>query len=312
MNFKDYYKILGVSKSSSQDEIKKAYRKLAVKYHPDKNVNNKVSEEKFKEINEAYEVLGNTDKRKKYDDLKDNWQYYQNTGGDSRGFDWSKWANTSRGKREYTFGEEEYFGGGFSDFFESIFGDGFGRREHKRSESPSKGQDVEAEMEISLEEAYSGTSRQLRIDGEVLKIRIKPGARDKQVLRLKGKGGTGRHGGPQGDIYIKVHIPTHPHYERKGDDLYCEVPVTLYIALLGGKAPIRTLKGIMNINVAKGTENGKILRLKGLGMPNYENPLEFGSLYAKVNIQLPQSLTDKELALFKELAGMRKNNGNNK
>lgn len=306
MDFKDYYKILGVERKASADEIKKAYRKLAVKFHPDKNPNNKQAEEKFKEINEAYEVLGNDEKRKKYDELGENWNQYRQQGGQEGGFDWSKWQNAGGGRqRTYTTGDDFGDAGDFSDFFENIFGGAQAGRGGSRSRQPRKGQDYEADLSISLEEAYSGTTRQLETDGEKLQIKIKPGVKEGQVLRLKEKGGHGMNNGPRGDVMIRVHVETHPLFERKGDDLYCDIPVELYTAVLGGKSLIHTLKGNIRIDISKETGSGKTLRLKGMGMPRFGKENEFGDLYAKVKIVVPKNLSEEEKDLFKKLASLR-------
>lgn len=306
MDFKDYYKILGVERKTSADEIKKAYRKLAVKFHPDKNPNNKQAEEKFKEINEAYEVLGNEEKRKKYDELGENWNQYRQQGGQEGGFDWSKWQN-ARGSRQRPFSTGEDFGdaGDFSDFFENIFGGASSARGGSRSRQPRKGQDYEAEVSISLEEAYSGTVRQLETEGQKLRIKIRPGVKDGQVLRLREKGGYGYNSSVRGDVLIRVHVEPHPVFERKNDDLHCEISVELYTAVLGGKAFIHTLKGNLRIDISKETESGKILRLKGMGMPRFGKENEFGDLYAKVKIVLPKNLSEEEKELFKKLMALR-------
>lgn len=297
MEYRDYYKILGIQKSASTEEVKKAFRKLAVKYHPDKNPNNKAAEEKFKEINEANEVLSDPEKRKKYDELGENWKQYQQQGGQEGTFDWSKWENQAGGYRTYTSDE----GSDFSDFFSNIFGGEF----RQQTNRPRKGNDFEAEIHISLEEAYHGTTRQLQTDGETLQIKIRPGIADGHVLRLKGKGGQGRSGGARGDIYMKVHVQFHPDFTRKGDDLYHDIPVELYTAILGGKALIRTLKGTMKIDIPKGIENNKVLRLRGLGMPKFGKEKEYGDLYAKVNIVLPKNLSENELKLFQQLSDVK-------
>lgn len=302
MNYRDYYKILGVDKSASAEGIKKAFRKLAIKYHPDKNPNNKQAEEKFKEINEANEVLGDPAKRKKYDELGENWNQYQQQGGQEGNFDWSKWQNQGGGQHR-TYHEGDFSGGDFSDFFSNIFGGEFQGR--TRKQRVRKGNDLEAEIQISLEEAYHGTARQLQVDGETLQIKIKPGVSEGQNLRLKGKGGHGSGGGIRGDIYMKVHIEAHPYFARKGDDLYHDISVELYTAILGGKTTIRTLKGTMKIDIPKGTENGKVFRLKGLGMPKFGKENEFGDLYAKANIILPKNLSEKELELFNKLSEIK-------
>lgn len=306
MDFKDYYKILGVSKTATADEIKKAYRKLAVKYHPDKNANDKSAEEKFKEINEANEVLGDPEKRKKYDELGENWNYYQQRGqgqpeSNAQDFDWSKWTNRSSSNSGSRFEDSD-----FSDFFENIFGGQFSGSQQRKTRA-AKGKDYQAEMEISLEEAYAGTSRQLELDTTRLQLKTKPGLKDQQVLRLKGKGGKGYNGGPDGDLYITVHIPEHPHYRRKDDDLYCDIPVDLYKAVLGGEVMVRTLRNPIKITLQKGTDNGKVLRLKGMGMPKYGKPGEAGDLYAKVNVLIPKNLSEKETELFKELSNLKEN-----
>lgn len=305
MDFKDYYKILGVERNASADDIKKAYRKLAVKYHPDKNPGNKEAEEKFKEINEANEVLGDAEKRKKYDKLGANWKNYQQGGGRAEDFDWSQWSAPGGGRGFESFSEEEAFGGSsFSDFFESIFGGS--NSFQSRSRKARKGGDYKAETDISLEEAYHGSTRRMDVNGKVLQIPIKPGAKDGQLLRLREKGGPGVNGGPNGDIYVTLHIPPHPHYKRKGDDLYCDAPVELYTALLGGKQLIRTLKGNIRIDIPKETENGKVFRLKGMGMPVFGKTGEYGDLYAKVKVLLPKNLTPKEIELLKELESLHK------
>ncbi|MFY9308216.1 MAG: J domain-containing protein [Bacteroidia bacterium] len=301
MDYKDYYKILGISKTATADEIKKAYRKLAVKYHPDKNPNDKSAGEKFKEINEANEVLGNPEKRKRYDELGENWNSYQQS---------PPWGQNKQGPGfnndnayQYTTGEQ-FRESDFSDFFESVFGNRFGGGKQSRARA-FKGQDYNAEMQISLEEAYSGTTRQFELDNQKLQLKTKPGTKDGQVLRLKGKGGKGVNGGADGDVYITVHIPEHPHFKRKEDDLYCDATVDLYTAILGGEALIRTLRGPIKITLGKETDNGKVLRLKGMGMPVYGKDNEYGDLYVKVNIKLPKNLSPKELELFMELSNIK-------
>jgi curved DNA-binding protein len=302
MDFKDYYKILGVDKKASMDEIKKAYRKLALKYHPDKNPNNKAAEEKFKEINEANEVLSDLEKKKKYDEIGDNLNHYRQQGKPEDSFDWSRWSAGNQ-RQSGSFYSDDTFGGesDFSSFFESMFGGGT----HRRNTPKMKGHDYRAEIVVSLEDAYNGTSSRIEVNGKTLQMKLKPGIKNGQVLRIKERGGPGVNGGPKGDIYLTLIIPQHPHFERKEDDLYCDTPVDLYTAVLGGKQLIITLKGNIRIDIPAGTDNGKVLRLKGLGMPRFDKPTEFGDLYAKVSIILPKKLSEKEIALFKELNKIR-------
>jgi len=308
MNFKDYYKILGVERNASADDIKRAYRKLAIKYHPDKNPNNKASEEKFKEINEANEVLGDPEKRKKYDQLGESWNTHQQQGNPNDNFDWSRWSG-SQGNRGYG-NQGSGFGGegDFSDFFESVFGQRFGGS--SSGSVQMKGQDYQAEIEIPLEEVYHGSTRRIKVNDQTLQIKIKPGVKNGQVLRLKGKGAKGKRGGAQGDLLLTVRFANNPDYEVKEHDLYCTISVDLYTAVLGGKQVIKTLKGNMRIDIPKETENGLVLRLKGLGMPIFEKADQHGDLYAKINITMPKKLTAKELALFKELSELRKTENN--
>lgn len=312
MEFKDYYKILGIDKKASDEEIKKAYRKLAIKYHPDKNPGNKQAEEKFKEINEANAVLSDSEKRKKYDQFGENWQHYEQAGNQQGRYGQPYGNNSGKGNQ---FTEEDFanmFGGrstggtndsGFSDFFENLFGGSFGTS--GRKQRTVKGEDIQASLTITLEEAYHGGAKQFEYNGQDMSITLKPGIEDGQVLKLKGKGGKASAGGIAGDLYITIKIKTDPRFEVKGSDLYCDVPVSVYKAVLGGKAEVKTLKGAISINVPKGTQADKVLRLKGLGMPKYKQPDEFGDLYAKVKMIIPSDLSDKEQKLFEELAKLR-------
>lgn len=315
MDYKDYYKVLGVDKEASQDEIKKAYRKLAIKYHPDKNKDNAEAENKFKEINEANEVLSDKEKRKKYDELGENWKYYQQSGGADQGFDWSQYANQGgSSQRQYSYGGDPGGGfgdaGGFSDFFETLFGQGFGgaqtRGRSSRRTAKMKGADVSAEMSITLEDSYKGAEKYFDLDGESIKLKIKPGITNGQTLKLTGKGNPGYNGGPNGDLLLKIHVLNDPMFERKGNDLYSDLRVGLYLAILGGKAPLKTFKGTINVNIPKESQNGKVLRLQGMGMPVYGKANSYGDLYAKIYIETPVNLTEKELSLFKELSELRK------
>ena len=307
MDYKDYYKILGVSKNASQDEIKKAYRKLAVKYHPDKTKGDKKAEDRFKEIGEAYEVLKDPEKRKKYDQLGANWKQYENAGYSGGGFDFSQFAGQSPGGGSFYFEGDmnDIFGGsggGFSDFFKAFFGGGGRTRsDFSGRKSPHKGHDLQAEMEISLYEAYHGTSRILNVEGKKLRVNIKPGSYDGLELRIKGKGAPGSGGGPNGDIYIKIRVKPDDHYKIDGNNLILKTDVDLYTAVLGGKKEINTLAGRLNVPVPKGSQNGSKLRLKGKGMPVYNTPGQFGDLYVQMNIVIPKNLSKEELNLFKKL-----------
>ncbi|MBN2611656.1 MAG: J domain-containing protein [Bacteroidales bacterium] len=311
MDYKDYYKILGVAKSATQDEIKKAYRKLAVKYHPDKNPGNKQAEERFKEINEAYEVLGDAEKRKKYDQLGANWKQFQHANADDFGF--SHFGKGSPGSENFYFEGDlgDLFGetrNGFSDFFNAFFGN-FGIRTSGFSSSRQmrKGGDYKAELELSLSEVLNGTSRLLSVNGEKLRLQIKPGAYSGQELRIKGKGQQGHPGGKPGDILIKIKIVPEKDYVIEGYDLVKKVDIDLYTAILGGKIETQTLSGKLSIAVPKGSQTGSKLRLKGRGIPKYGKPGEAGDLYVQLNIIIPRNLSEEEIKLFRKLKELKNN-----
>ena len=308
MIYKDYYKVLGVGNSATPDEIKKAYRTLAKKYHPDKTKGDKTAEEKFKEINEANEVLSDPEKRKKYDQFGADWKHYEEAGAQPGGFDWSKYASSRGGPSHRTTTNESdgmFTDESVNDLFEMLFGQHSGQRRGRRS-SAAKGEDLETETTLSLEEAYHGTTRLVRLNGQTIKVTIKPGITDKQMLRIPGKGGKGLNGGPNGNLFLTIKIAPHPEFHRIGNDLHSNLPVELYTALLGGKTQIKTLKGKVTINIPKGTPNGKELRLRGLGMPIYSKKNEFGNLLVKVDIVLPENLSEQEIDKFRELASLRK------
>ena len=308
MNYKDYYKELGVEKSATPGEIRKAYRMLAKKYHPDKTKGDKAAEEKFKEINEANEVLSDPVKRKKYDQFGADWKHYEEAGAQPGGFDWSKYASGRGGQSRRPSSQEtneEFSDESVNDLFETLFGQRSGQGRGRRSVA-LKGQDLETETALSLEEAYHGTTRLIQLNGQTIKVTIKPGAADNQMLRISGKGGGGAGGGPNGDLYLGIKIAPHPEFRLQGNDLHRNLPVDLYTALLGGKTQVKTLKNKVTVNIPKGTPNGKELRLRGLGMPVYAKKNEFGNMLVKVEVVLPEHLSEHEIALFKELAGLRK------
>ena len=324
MDYKDYYKILGVSKTADKDELKKAYRKLARKLHPDVNPGDKASEEKFKEVNEAYEVLSDPQKREKYDRFGAQWQQYSRSGGRTEDFDWSQWsAGPGGGTYTHTVTPEEFeqmFGGGFgdtaslggfSDFFEALFG-GRGQSPRRggarqRSTRMQQGRDSEQALEISLEEAFRGTSVSLQWEGgRRIEAKIPPGVRSGSRVRLGGQGQAGIGGGPAGDLYLKIQVKTHPTFEREGDDLKVTVPVDLYDAILGGTVQVHSLDRSVELSIPAGTSSGKSFRLRGLGMPNLRNPEQRGNLIATVQVQLPANLSQEERQLFEKLRKLRK------
>ena len=311
MAHKDYYKILGVDKTASIEDIKKAYRKLAMKYHPDQNPDNKVAEEKFKEVNEANEVLSNPEKRKRYDEFGENWEYFEKSGGNRQ-----QQQRGGGGQQQYNFTADDFADDEhFKDIFEKFFGGNFGGgggfsgggsgSQRFTSNHTARGASYEAELQILLADSFHGVKRILELENQQIAITLKRGVRDGQRIRIPEKGGRGLNGGKNGDLFVTIRLISDPFVERNGDDLNVKLNVDIYTALLGGKVNLKTFHGTKNISIKEGTENGSTLRLKGLGMPKYENPNEFGDLYAKINITLPKNLTEKEKSLFKELAEMR-------
>lgn len=308
MDYKDYYKILGVSKTASQKEIKKAYRKLAAKYHPDKNPNNKEAEEKFKEINEANEVLGDPEKRKKYEKLGSNWSAYQQGGGDYQRYKQN--AGARQGNTYYYEGDPgEFFGGAgaggdYSSFFDMFFsqrqGASFSRGSGTRARA-SKGADIEAELGISLLEAYEGTKKTFELYGNKMRINIKPGSANGRKLKLKGKGQKDPRGGEAGDLYIVLKVASHQKFVRNQDDLKYTAEVDFYSAALGEKIKVPTLKGSVQMKIPQGVSSGKVLRLKGKGMPVYGNKDKHGDLLVTINIVVPKNLTPEEKKLIIQL-----------
>jgi curved DNA-binding protein len=306
MEYKDYYQILGVDKKATPEEIKKAYRKLAVQYHPDKNAGNKEAEEKFKLIGEANSVLSDPEKRKKYDQLGENWQQFEHAGtqggnpfGNGGQYYYEGDINDLFGN---TGGAE---GSGFSDFFEQFFGRGAGGGRQtgggKRRKSNFRGNDFETEMEITLEEAYQGTSRIIQLENEKLRISTKPGAYDGQLLRIKGKGGKGSSAEHHGDLFVRVKVKPNPRFTRKGDDLYTTHGVDLFTAVLGGDTVVETITGKIKVKVDAGTQNGKTIRIKGKGMPVAEKAGVHGDLYVQWQVKIPEHLSDKQKELFEQI-----------
>jgi curved DNA-binding protein len=310
MEYKDYYKLLGVERNATAEEIKRAYRKLARKHHPDVNPGDKAAEQRFKEINEAQEVLTDVEKRKKYDQLGSQWQQWQQNGQPATDFDWSQWAAGGQpgGQRAEYRDMNDMFGqgGDFSDFFESLFG-GAGRRAggggRGRARAAQRGQDYEQPVEITLEEAFSGAARLLQLGERRLEVKIPAGVKTGSRVRMSGEGAPGQAG--SGDLFLKISVLPHPLFERKENDLYVEVDVDLYTAILGGEIKVATLTGALALRIPPETQSGRSIRLNGQGMPVLGKPAQRGDLYVKVRVKLPTGLSDEEKALFRDLAGRR-------
>ena len=297
MEYRDYYKVLDVDKNASTDDIKKAYRKLARKFHPDINPGDKEAEERFNEINEAYEVLIDPERRAKYDRLGVSWRAHDQVD-DQQAFEWDEWMSESDSPEDVEGTRDQATG--FSDFFNAVFSS-VGQEPH----APQPGQDYNQEVEISLEEVFSGTSRILRIAGRRIEVKIPRGVKTGTKIRVRGEGAQGQGGGPKGDLYLEIKVTPHPTFEQVGSDLYLELPVDLYTAVLGGEAMVPMLKGKIKLRIPPETHSGRLFRLKGLGMPKLKQPDERGDLFAKVMIRVPEHLTDEEIALFEELADLR-------
>lgn len=298
MAFIDYYKILGLEKSASANDIKKAYRKLARKYHPDMNPNDKEAEKKFKEINEANEVLSNAENRAKYDKYGENWKH---------GEEYERAQQQQR--QQYSgggFSGGDFGGGGedFSDFFQSMFGGaggGFGRSSRGSASGKFKGQDVSAELTLSLRDAAKTHQQTFDINGKKVRITIPAGVYDGQQIKLKGHGNPGVNGGPNGDLYITFNIAEDKDFKREGDNLRSSVEIDLYTAVLGGNVTIHTLDGSVNLKVKPETQNGTTVRLKGKGFPVYKKDGQFGDLYVTYTVKIPTNLTEKQKELFQQL-----------
>lgn len=281
----DYYKILGVEKNADADEIRKAYRNLARKFHPDRNPGDKQAEARFKQINEAYEVLSDAEKRARYDQLGPYYQQFQRN---------APWQDSSSYRSDPNDNP-------FSDFFSNIFGG----RSRETSKQPIRGRDLEQPVEITLEEVFQGAERVLNRGGKRRTIRIPPGAREGTRIRVQGEGEAGFAGGPSGDLFLIVALRPHPIFEVREDDLYTDLKIPLYSAVLGGEAIVPTISGDVKLRIPPGTQSGKTIRISGKGMPRQRYPDERGNLYARVLIQIPSNLSGEELALFEKLRGLR-------
>jgi curved DNA-binding protein len=301
MEYKDYYQALGVDRNASAEDIKKAYRKLALKYHPDRNPGDKSSEDKFKDINEAYQVLGDTSKRQRYDQLGDSYSQWQQTGGSSDTFNWQDWFSQGQpagGRRVDVRDFEDIFGGSFSDFFNTIFGGmGTTTTRQRRHTVPMN---FEQQVSISIHEAYSGTQRSLKIDNRRYEVKIPAGAQNGTKIRIAGAGPSTQAGG-KGDLYLVINVTADSEYERKGSDLYMEINIPLTTAILGGQVTIQTLAGPVALTIPSGTQPGQTFRLSGRGMPHLRDKQVHGDLFVKTRIAIPKQLSTRQRKLFEEL-----------
>lgn len=299
MKFIDYYKILGIEKKASESEIKKAYRKLARKYHPDLNPNDKEAEAKFKEINEANEVLSNPENRKKYDKYGKDWEHaeaYEKANQQQQNYRGAHQGHSQN------YSEED-----FSDFFSSMFGGAgapFGGASSGRSVK-YKGQDYNAELQLNLNDVYTTHKRTLTVNGKNIRLTIPAGVENGQVIKIKGHGGEGRNNGPKGDLLIKFTITNHTNFKRDKSNLYTTVAIDFYTAVLGGEVVVNTFDSKVKLNVKPGTQNGTKVKLKGKGFPVYKKEGEFGNLFISYEVKIPVNLSEKEKELFEELAKLR-------
>jgi curved DNA-binding protein len=312
MEYKDYYKILGVERNASKEEIKRAYRKLALKTHPDRNPGNKKSEDQFKDINEAYQVLSDAEKRSRYDQLGESYSQWQQGGAPAGGFKWEDWFTTQptsgRGGnvRVEMGGLEDILGGDFSEFFRSIFGGvpdmdvPSSRRGSTRRNGRAQIPSYQQEVTISLAEAYQGTTREMQIDGRRLEVKIPPGAKTGTKVRVSKSIPTGTPG-QKGDLYLVISVADDPRFEVKGEDLHTEVPIDVYTAVLGGEITLQTLAGNVVLTIPAGIQPGQSIRLSGRGMPHLKTPSTKGDLYAHIKVKIPHDLSPRQKELFQEL-----------
>ena len=299
MDYKDYYKILGVERSASEDDIRKAYRKLAMQYHPDRNPNDKQAEERFKEINEAYQVLNDPKKRTHYDRLGSDYSTWQRRGAPGD-FNWDDYVSGYPGGTRVNMEDfEDLFGGagGFSDFFRTIFGQGAGTGTRTRTRQQPQG--YQQELEITLEEAYQGTTRVFESDGKQKQVRIPAGVRTGSKVRVAGVGPNGL------DLYLIVDVKEDPRFERRGNDLHTTATASIFTAILGGEADVETLSGKVKLNVPAGTQPEQVFRLAGRGMPSVKNASEKGDLYVRLKVQIPKYLSAKQRELLEEASRLK-------
>lgn len=307
MAYIDYYKILGVDKKASQDDIKKAYRKLARKYHPDLNPDDKEANKMFQQINEANEVLNDPEKRKKFDEYGENWKHadqFGQSGSGGGGNPFGGGGNPFGGGGGFGGGASDFGGGNFSDFFESMFGGGGSRS--GRNNARFKGQDLQAELKISFREAATTHKPTITVNGKNLRITIPAGIANGQVIKLAGQGGQGANNGPNGDLFLTITVAEDPLFKRLNDDLYVTKEIDLYTAILGGEVTVDTLDGKVKLKVPAGTQNDTKIRLKSKGFPVYKKDGQFGNLFITYTVKIPVNLTEKQTALFRELQELSK------
>ncbi len=307
MEYKDYYKILGVDRRASAEDIKRAYRSLAKQLHPDRNPGDKRAEERFKEINEAHEVLGDPQKRTRYDQLGESYSQWQQSGGPEGGFDWSQWfsGQPASGGPSAQYGDiNDLFGdGAFSDFFRTIFG-GMGAGQAVRGRPSRRVQTALQPVTISLKEACTGTTRKLQTGSRRVEVRLPAGARSGTRIRVPGAGPVGPDSRPT-DVYLVLNVADDPVFERQGNDLHTQVNVEAFLAMLGGEVEVKTLTGKVILTIPSGTQPDQVFRLSGRGMPLLKNPVMKGDLYVLVKVQIPRSLNAKQKALLQEAAGLK-------
>lgn len=292
MNYIDYYKVLGLDNKATEKDIKKAYRKLARKYHPDLNPGDKTAEKKFKEINEANEVLSNPENRKKYDKYGKDWEHAEA---------YEQAAQQRANQRQHQ--QSDFEGEDFSDFFSSMFGGSAGRSH--RTNARYRGQDFNAELHLNLKDILKNQKQTLTVNGKNIRLTIPAGVENEQTIKIKGHGGKGVNGGPNGDLYIKFIISNNTKYIRKGNDLHLNADLDLYKAVLGGELLVETLNGKIKLKVKPETQNGTKVKLKGKGMPIYKKEGKFGDLYITYQIKIPTNLSSKEKELFTTLSKLR-------